>query len=101
MVKGIPFSGANGTRIVIIALTKYILSYVTTAGKRVLASYEGQPMTSNGSGEPGHLYQIFPKRRRLGIAATKEPTASKGKGRRQHNKTKRGPRRREACGGGK
>jgi len=42
----------------------------------VLASYEGQPKTCYGYGETGHLCQVCPKRRRLGVAATKEPTAS-------------------------
>jgi hypothetical protein len=70
------YSVANGIRIVVIALTKHIPSHMTIAGNRVLMSYEGQPMTRYGYGETGHPYQVCPKRRRVGVAASKEPIAS-------------------------
>jgi hypothetical protein len=50
---------ANGIR-----LTKHIPSHITVAGRRVLVSYDGQPMTCYGY-DMDHLYQTCPMRRRL------------------------------------
>ena len=66
----------TGVRIVVIALMKHIPSHMTMAGDRVLISYERQPTTCYGCGETGHFNQYCPKRRRVGVATTKELTAS-------------------------
>jgi len=65
----------TGVRIIVIALMKHIPSHMTMAGDRVLISYEGQPTTCYGCGETGHFNQYCPKRRRVGVAMTKELTA--------------------------
>ena len=57
-----------------ITLTKRIPSHIMIAGHRGLVSYEGQPTTCCGCGEMGHFNQVWPKRRRVGVATTKEPT---------------------------
>jgi hypothetical protein len=46
-----------------VTLTKHIPSHITTAGYRVLTSYEGQPQTCYGCGDTDHMYQFCPKRR--------------------------------------
>jgi methylaspartate ammonia-lyase len=51
-------------------LFRHAPSHLTVAGQRVLLSYEGQPVTCYGSGEPGHTYQGCPLRRKLGSART-------------------------------
>ena len=66
----------NGIRIVVITLTKHIPSRMMIAGHRGLVSYEGEPTTCYGCGETGHFNQVCPKRRRVGVATTKEPTVS-------------------------
>jgi len=55
---------AKGARIVVIILTKHVQSHLTIGGHRVLASYDGQPMTSYGCGDTGHVYQVCHRRRR-------------------------------------
>jgi hypothetical protein len=57
---------ANGIRIVMITLKQHIPSHLTITGHRVLASYEGQPITCYGCGDNGHLYQVRPRRRNMG-----------------------------------
>jgi len=76
LVKAYHYKVFNGVRIVVIALSKHVPSHMTIAGHRVLVSYEGQPTTCYGCGETGHFYQVCPKRRRVGVATTKEPRVS-------------------------
>ena len=66
----------NGVRIVLITLTNRIPSHMMIAGHRGLGSYERQPTTCYGCGETGHFNQVYPKRRRVGVTTTKEPTVS-------------------------
>jgi len=66
----------SGVRIVVITLTKHIPSHMTTARHIVLVSYEGQPTACYGRGETEHFYQVCPKRRRVRIVTTKQPTVS-------------------------
>jgi hypothetical protein len=58
-------SVANGIRLAMITLAKHIPSHITVAGKRVLVSYDGQPMTCYGCNDMGHLYQAYQLRRRV------------------------------------
>jgi hypothetical protein len=44
-------------------LTRYLPSYLTIAGYRILISYEGQPPTCYSCGEVGHLYHACSARR--------------------------------------
>jgi hypothetical protein len=60
----------NGVRQVTMVLSRHAPSHLTVAGQRVLLSYEGQPATCYGCGEPGHMYQGCPARRKLGSART-------------------------------
>jgi hypothetical protein len=60
----------------VITLTKHIPSHIIIVGHRRLVSYEGQPTTCYGCGETGDFNQICPKRRRVGVETTKEPTVS-------------------------
>ena len=57
------YTVTNDMRIVIRTLTKHIISHLTILGHRVLASYDGQPLTCFGCGDTGHLYQMCPRRR--------------------------------------
>ena len=66
----------SGVRIVVITLTKHIPSHIMIVGHRGLVSYEGQPVTCCGCGETGHLNQVCPKRRRVGVETTKDHTVS-------------------------
>jgi len=66
----------SGVRIVVIILTKQILSHKMIAGHRGLVSYEGQPTTCYDCGETGHFNQVCPKRRRVGVATTKQLTVA-------------------------
>jgi len=74
--KAYSYKDFNGVRIVVITLTKRIPSHIMIAEHRGLVPYEGQPTTCNGCGETGHFNQVCPKRRRVGIETTKEPTVS-------------------------
>jgi hypothetical protein len=53
----------SGIIIVVITLTNRIISHLTILGHRVLASYDGRPLTCFGCGDRGHLYQMCPRRR--------------------------------------
>jgi len=66
----------SGVRIIVITITKHIPSHIMTTGNRGLVSYEGQPTTCYGCGERGNFNQVCPKRRRVGVERTKEPTLS-------------------------
>jgi len=66
----------SGVRIMVITLMKHIPSHIMIAGHRGLVSYEGQPTTCYGCGETGHFNQVCPKRQRVGVETTKEPTVS-------------------------
>ena len=68
--------GFNGVRIVVNTLTKQIPSHMMIAEHRGLVSYERQLTTCYGCSETGHFNQVFPKRQRMGVATTKEPTVS-------------------------
>jgi len=70
------YAVANGIWIVEITLKNHIPSQLTIAGHRVLASYDGQPLTCYGCGDTGHVYQVCPKRRRTGRALTNETTTA-------------------------
>jgi hypothetical protein len=52
----------NGVRIVEITLQKHIPSHMNILQKRILVSYEGQPLTCYGCNEPGHPYQECPNK---------------------------------------
>ena len=67
---------SSDVRMVVITLTIHIPSHMTRAGHRGLVSYVGQPTTCYGCGETVHFNQVCPKRRRVGLAKTKEPTVS-------------------------
>jgi hypothetical protein len=54
---------ANGIRQVEIMLTNHVLSHIYVEEYRVLALYDGQPITCNGCGEVGHLFPTCPTRR--------------------------------------
>ena len=60
----------NGVRKVTMVLSRHAPSHLTVAGQRVLLSYEGQPTTCYGCGEPGYMYQGCPARHKLGSART-------------------------------
>ena len=54
----------NGVRQVTMVLTQHIPSHLVIAEQRVLISYDGEPTTCHGCGEPGHLYPTCPRRQR-------------------------------------
>ena len=54
----------NGVRQVTMVLTQHIPSHLVIAEQRLLISYDGQPTTCHGCGEPGHLYPTCPRRQR-------------------------------------
>jgi hypothetical protein len=66
----------NGVRLVTMVLSRHATSHLTVAGQNVLLSYEGQPATCYGCGEPGHMYQGCPARHKLGSARTIATTAT-------------------------
>ena len=66
----------SGVKIVVINLTNHIPSHIMITGHRRLVSCEGQPTTCYGCDETGHFNQVCPKRRRVWVETTKEPTAS-------------------------
>ena len=60
----------NGVRQVTMVLSRNASFHLTVAGQRVLLSYEEQPATCYGCGEPEHMYQGCPARHKLGSART-------------------------------
>jgi hypothetical protein len=60
----------NGVRQVTMVLSRYAPSHLAVADQRALLSYEGQPATCYGCGQPGHMYQGCPARHKLGSART-------------------------------
>jgi hypothetical protein len=60
----------NGVRQVTLVFSRHAPSHLTVAGQRALLSYEGQPATRYGCGEPEHMYQGRPARHKLGSAMT-------------------------------
>jgi len=62
MVSFIPLPNGQWHLPEIIPLTKHIPSHITVADHGVLVSYDRQTVRSY---ETGHLYQAFPRQRRL------------------------------------
>jgi hypothetical protein len=73
--KAYRYQVANGIKVIVINLTKHLLSHKKIDGNRVLTSYNGQPLTCYGCGETGHIYQVCPSRH----GARKETTSMTGK----------------------
>jgi hypothetical protein len=63
----------NGIRTVTMNLREHIPSYVTIANKRVLVSYDGQPLTCYGCNNTGHQFQECPTRKQK-VPRTMKPT---------------------------
>jgi hypothetical protein len=74
--KAYRYAVANGIRIVVITLTTQIPSHLTIRGRRVLTSYEGQPMTCYSCGDTEHIYRVCPRRRSADRTAGKETTTT-------------------------
>jgi len=53
---------ANGVKIIMVKMAKYLPSQMNIAGHRAFPSYDGQPVTCYGCGDSGHINQICPKR---------------------------------------
>jgi hypothetical protein len=56
------FSVPNGTKAVVMKITKHTLSKMQIEGHSILVNYEGQPSTCYGCGHTGHVYQNCPMR---------------------------------------
>ena len=44
-------------KVVMVKLNKHVPSHMNVAGHRILAFYDGQPVTCYGCGDIGHMYQ--------------------------------------------
>jgi hypothetical protein len=67
------YTVANGIKVVMMKLTKHLLSHMTTAENRILTSYDGQPVTCYGCGDAGHMIQVCPKRQGVGKETSNTP----------------------------
>jgi len=63
-----------GIKVVMMKLKKHLPSHINIAGHRILASYDGQPVTCYGCGDIGHMYQVCPKRRERGKETSDTPS---------------------------
>jgi hypothetical protein len=61
------FKVPNGTKAIVMKITKHMPSKMQIAGHSMLINYEGQPSTCYGCGTTGHVYQSCPKRRQKDV----------------------------------
>ena len=64
----------NGIRIVEIKLKQLLPSHMSIVGKDAIISYDGQPPTCYRCNETGHQQLECPRRKRLGLTNTTQPT---------------------------
>jgi hypothetical protein len=72
--KAYQYTVVNGVKVITMKLTKHILSNMSIAANRVLASYDSQPVTCYGWGETGHMYQACPKQCKQGTDTAEPPS---------------------------
>jgi hypothetical protein len=68
------FKVPNGTKAIVMKITKHIPSKMQIAGHSTLINYEGQPITCYGCGITGHVDQNCPKRRPKDVQTNKAHT---------------------------
>jgi hypothetical protein len=73
--KAYHYTVANGIKILMMKLTKYLPFYMNIAGHSTLGYCDAQPITCYGCGDPGHMYQACKKRRGGGTELSDPPSA--------------------------
>jgi len=71
--KAYRYTVANGIKVVMMKMNKHLPSHMNIARHRILASYDGQPVTCYGCGDIRYMYQACPKRRGGGTEISDPP----------------------------